>query len=152
MAGQGQFKRATASRWTSVNPILAIGELGLELVTNKMKFGDGITHWNDLLYANIGNTGAQGPQGIPGTGFSRQLSSSIDFGTIQGENQYIEKIITDSQILSSSVIIIQITDLDFTSQNVQCGVISITNGVEYKIYATAPDGANGIMSINILIF
>ena len=40
----------TAANWTSANPILSKGEIGLETDTNKFKFGDGITAWNSLNY------------------------------------------------------------------------------------------------------
>ena len=45
-----QQKRGTASRWTSTNPILLAGELGVETDTNKMKVGDGTTAWTNLDY------------------------------------------------------------------------------------------------------
>jgi hypothetical protein len=49
-----QFKRATAARWASQNPILKKGEPGLEVETGslnfKMKFGDGVSNWNSLPY------------------------------------------------------------------------------------------------------
>ena len=45
-----QHKRADAVRWTSVNPTLAAGEIGVELDTLKIKVGNGITAWNDLAY------------------------------------------------------------------------------------------------------
>ena len=41
----------TAANWTSVNPILAAGEIGVETDTSKFKFGDGVTAWNSLSYA-----------------------------------------------------------------------------------------------------
>ena len=41
----------TAANWTSVNPVLAAGEMGVETDTNKFKFGDGTTAWNSLAYA-----------------------------------------------------------------------------------------------------
>lgn len=41
----------TAANWTSVNPVLAAGEMGVETDTNKFKFGDGTTAWADLAYA-----------------------------------------------------------------------------------------------------
>jgi len=55
MAVQLQFRRGTASEWTSANPILAEGELGLELDSNKFKLGNGITRWNSLLYTSTFN-------------------------------------------------------------------------------------------------
>jgi hypothetical protein len=51
MAIPFQFRRDTAARWASVNPILAEGEMGVELGTNRKKIGDGVTHWNSLPYA-----------------------------------------------------------------------------------------------------
>ena len=45
-----QFRRGTASEWTTVNPVLASGELGLETDTKNIKMGDGATDWNHLPY------------------------------------------------------------------------------------------------------
>jgi hypothetical protein len=40
-----------ASSWSSINPILLEGEIGLETDTRKFKFGDGDNAWNSLKYA-----------------------------------------------------------------------------------------------------
>jgi len=74
MAIQIQFRRGTASQWTSVNPVLAIGESGWEIDTGKFKVGDGVATWSLLPYSSgpvgpqgpIGNTGLQGPIGPEG--------------------------------------------------------------------------------------
>lgn len=42
----------TSANWASKNPILLAGELGIESDTNKVKYGNGITAWNNLDYAN----------------------------------------------------------------------------------------------------
>lgn len=47
-----QMRNDTAANWTSRNPILAKGEMGVEIDTKKFKFGDGITSWQDLSYAS----------------------------------------------------------------------------------------------------
>jgi len=47
-----QVRRGTAAQWTSVNPILAAGELGVESDTNLFKFGNGSSTWTALSYAN----------------------------------------------------------------------------------------------------
>ena len=47
-----QVRRGTASQWTSVNPILAAGEMGVESDTNLFKFGNGSSTWTALAYAN----------------------------------------------------------------------------------------------------
>lgn len=50
MAQQIQVRRDTAANWTSADPILAQGEMGFEVDTNKGKFGDGTTAWTSLPY------------------------------------------------------------------------------------------------------
>lgn len=56
MPVQIQFRRGTAAQWTSANPTLAEGELGLETDTSLIKIGDGDTPWNSLAYAVINGT------------------------------------------------------------------------------------------------
>lgn len=41
-----------ATNWTTNNPVLLTGELGIENDTGYFKIGDGATTWNDLPYAN----------------------------------------------------------------------------------------------------
>jgi hypothetical protein len=68
MAIQIQLRRDTAANWTTANPTLAIGEMGLETDTKKFKIGDGTTAWNSLAYGGIqGTTGSAGSQGSTGT-------------------------------------------------------------------------------------
>lgn len=50
MASIIQLRRDTAANWTSANPTLAQGELGLETDTLKIKAGDGSTTWTSLGY------------------------------------------------------------------------------------------------------
>jgi len=50
MATRMQQRRGTASTWTSANPILAAGEIGFEIDTNKFKIGDGSNRWANLSY------------------------------------------------------------------------------------------------------
>ena len=48
----------TAAVWTSNNPVLLSGELGIESDTGKVKLGDGTTAWRSLDYfvTNEGQT------------------------------------------------------------------------------------------------
>lgn len=46
----------TKSWWSTNNPTLMNGEIGVESDTKKFKFGDGVTQWNDLKYSQ--NNGA----------------------------------------------------------------------------------------------
>jgi hypothetical protein len=61
-----QFRRGTAAEWTSSNPTLALGEVGYETDTGKIKVGNGSTAWNGLAYSSEGPTGPQGDVGPTG--------------------------------------------------------------------------------------
>jgi lysophospholipase L1-like esterase len=50
MAAKIQIRNGTAAQWTTANTLLAIGEVGIENDTRKMKSGDGVTAWNSLPY------------------------------------------------------------------------------------------------------
>jgi hypothetical protein len=52
MTSRLQQRRDTAANWTSNNPTLAAGEIGLETDTAKFKIGNGSTAWSSLAYAN----------------------------------------------------------------------------------------------------
>lgn len=45
-----QLRRDTAAHWLFYDSMLALGELGLETDTLKVKLGDGINHWSTLGY------------------------------------------------------------------------------------------------------
>jgi hypothetical protein len=70
MAQQIQLRNDLAATWTSNNPTLAVGEMGIETDTDKFKLGDGATAWTSLGYGGIqgpiGATGADGPTGPTG--------------------------------------------------------------------------------------
>ena len=55
-----KLRRGTAAEWTTANPILAAGEMGIETDTRKFKFGDGTTPWNTLVYASAEGGGGTG--------------------------------------------------------------------------------------------
>ena len=54
MASIIQMRRDLAANWTSENPTLASGELGIETDTSKIKVGDGVTAWTSLSYWTLG--------------------------------------------------------------------------------------------------
>jgi hypothetical protein len=60
-----QFRRGTAAQWTTEDPILLAGEMGIETDTAKLKFGDGVTVWSGLSYYGGGAVGS-GPAGRDG--------------------------------------------------------------------------------------
>ena len=77
MPNRIQLRRGNAIDWFNANPLLAEGEICVELDTGKFKIGDGIHHWNDLLYAT-GQDGANGVNGDTGT----QINKLIDIPDI----------------------------------------------------------------------
>lgn len=50
MAVQIQLRNDTAANWTTANPTLAQGEMGVETDTLRVKFGNGSTAWTSLAY------------------------------------------------------------------------------------------------------
>lgn len=76
-----QLRRDTATNWTSNNPTLAEGEIGIELDTSKLKVGNGTTAWNDLDY--ISGSGGSGINGAiaPITYDSENQIVALDYGT-----------------------------------------------------------------------
>jgi len=94
MAVQIQFRRDTAANWTSANPTLAIGELGLETDSKLFKIGDGSTAWTSLAY---GGLSVSSLTGVLLQGSTREKVTTVGTGfagytydvTTSGEVQYI---------------------------------------------------------------
>lgn len=53
MADRIQLRRDASTNWTTVNPILADGEVGLEQDTSQFKIGDGVSAWTGLPYGGL---------------------------------------------------------------------------------------------------
>jgi hypothetical protein len=43
-----QFRRGTTAEWAAANPVLALGEPGVDLTNGDFKVGDGSTAWNSM--------------------------------------------------------------------------------------------------------
>ncbi len=68
MTTQILLRRGNTATWSSVNPVLAEGEVGLNVDLNQFKIGDGTQTWSSLPYVNIdGPTGSTGPAGTAGS-------------------------------------------------------------------------------------
>ena len=80
MANRIQLRRGSAQEWANVNPTLAIGELGIEIDTGRIKIGDGVTAWNSLRYErpieSVTNT--------PNTLVQRDADGNFQAGAITG--------------------------------------------------------------------
>lgn len=80
MAIQIQFRRGDSADWTSVNPILAEGECGVELDTLKIKVGNGVDNWNTLPYFGSAGTVTSVAMSVP-TGLQVSGSPVTTSGT-----------------------------------------------------------------------
>lgn len=45
---QIRLRRGTTAEWSAANPVLASGELGVDLTLGKIKLGDGVSVWSSL--------------------------------------------------------------------------------------------------------
>lgn len=96
MANRLQLRRDTSTRWTSVNPILMSGEIGLETDTNKIKIGDGVKNWSQLDYFAPGSGGSSEPEifwATYNTTTASEIQAAIDAGKVvmckYNENIYV---------------------------------------------------------------
>ena len=48
-----QLRNDTAENWTTQNPVLLQGEMGVEFDTGKIKIGNGTDHWTTLEYSGV---------------------------------------------------------------------------------------------------
>ena len=80
-----QLRRGSAAAWLAADPVLAAGEVGIELVSGKFKIGDGVLKWSLLGYAtdvpllNYLKLDQTTPQTI--TGGAPILNAGIKFGS-----------------------------------------------------------------------
>jgi len=77
MARRIQLRRDTAANWSSTNPTLAQGEIGIDLTNNKIKIGTGTTAWNSLSYWDDQETASIGAFEFAGNVITTSDSSSI---------------------------------------------------------------------------
>ena len=51
LVGRFQQRHDTSTNWKSLNPVLLVGEIGVETDSGLFKIGNGTNHWNELGYA-----------------------------------------------------------------------------------------------------
>ena len=119
-------KYDTASNWTTNNPVLLAGEIGIESDTNKLKIGDGTTTWNSLSYVGGGSS-----TDVKVDGTSITSNNEADLKTINGNyNASSNKLATASDIPS-----VPTSDSDLTNDR-------------YVRYDTASQGLNSTQKSN----
>lgn len=88
-----QERNDTAANWTAANPVLLNGEWAVESDTGRYKLGNGVTAWNDLVYAGEAG-GATLPEPIladtvPGAGWPIAIDRATARGRIARADTYI---------------------------------------------------------------
>lgn len=96
---QIQLRRDAAGTWTSVNPTLAAGEIGLETDTRLIKAGDGTTAWTSLPYITIAD-------------------NAVTTAKILNAN------VTADKLASNAVTTAKITDLNVTEGKLAAGAVT----------------------------
>ena len=81
MAIQIQLRRGDAADWTATNPLLAEGEVGVEIDTLKLKVGNGVDNWNTLPYFGSAGTVTSVAMSVP-TGLQVSGSPITTSGTL----------------------------------------------------------------------
>lgn len=90
MADIIQIRRDTASNWTSANPTLANGELGIETDTSKIKVGDGSTAWSSKTY--LVDVGSYLTETSTNTLSNKTLAATTLSGQLTGADQTVSAI------------------------------------------------------------
>ena len=138
MATRIKLRRDTATRWQNINPVLSLGEPGVETNTGKMKIGDGTSTWNTLDYF-------AGEGGIT----DRLSASGDEVILVGGANPYV----TFPAITGGDQLIIQGAEVSSVS-----GQLALTSQNNLYIIAnasgTAPGGSkswtfgsNGVLAL-----
>ena len=97
MASIIQIRRDKAANWTSANPTLAQGELGLETDTLKVKAGDGSTAWNSASYLiDTGGYAAYSDATANFTGNLQKSGSPVVTAAYTGDVDVTGELIVDS--------------------------------------------------------
>jgi len=130
IATQIQLRRDTAANWTSANPTLAAGELGLETDTTFYKIGTGSTAWTSLAYGTIA--------GVPSA--SSITSAMIVNGTIVAGDIASDAITTvkilDANVTAAKLASDSVTTAKILDANVTAGKLAAT-AVTAGSYTTA---------------
>jgi len=149
MADIIQIRRDTAANWTSANPILAQGELGVETDTDKIKVGDGSTAWSSLGY--LIDTGSY----LLASNNLSDLASSVTALTNLGltatatELNYTDGVTSSIQTqLDSKGTVSSLADLSITATSTELNYVDgVTSDIQTQLDVKASTGKAIAMAI-----
>lgn len=102
MAQQIKWRHDTVANWTSTNPVLAIGEKGVETDTGQFKIGDGVTAWTGLSYKGLTGPTQTLPYRSFGDGSDGNVTISSGTTTLTRDMYYNNLTMSGTGILNTS--------------------------------------------------
>ena len=135
-----QLRRDSALGWSTNNPILASGEIGIELSPTPaeivlFKVGDGITSWNSLPYQNEAFSGAtlgantfSGKQIAPIISAKNMLVGDVQLGSVSGATTLN---FTNGQfftLTTSGAVTLSVSNIPTLANESLVFVVSVTQG------------------------
>lgn len=85
---QIQIRRGNAAAWTAANPILAQGELGMEIDTFKIKVGNGSATWTALSYFPVHWESVNGKPAVIAAGADKAAArAAIDAASLDSNGR-----------------------------------------------------------------
>jgi len=103
-----KHRRDTAANWTSTNPTLAAGEIGLETDTGLVKYGNGSTAWTSLAYPS---TTAVRQYVKNSSGSAMTKGQAVYVSGANGSNALISLSKADAESTSSKTLGLLVQDL-----------------------------------------
>lgn len=124
-----QFRRGSSTAWSATNVTLAAGEVGFETDTSKLKFGDGVTPWSELPYANLSSVGSVFSVDT-GNGLLGGPISTV--GTISLDKNYVATL-EDTQTISNKTFGSTLEYLTSISTSSTMLTLDLSQGPSYYI-------------------
>lgn len=131
MSAKIQLRRDTGPNWTATNPVLAEGELGIDLSTNQIKIGDGSTRWQNLEYATMTEIS---PSQVTGTAVITTDSRLSD------QRTPLDGSVTSAKIVDGTIATADLADGSVTMAKTASTSLVPTGCLSMWATATAPTG------------
>ena len=149
MADIIQIRRDTAANWTSANPTLAQGELGVETDTDKVKIGDGSTAWTSLGY--LIDTGGYllASNNLSDLASSATALTNLGLTATATELNYTDGVTSSIQTqLDSKGTVSSLSDLSITATATELNYVDgVTSDIQTQLDAKASTGKAIAMAI-----
>jgi hypothetical protein len=133
-----------AAFFTSLNPVLLLGEYGIELDTGQFKVGDGSTAWNAL------------PYGLPPSGGSNTAQAIVDFGNFTPEETVMRTTVAVPWVTPTTKFVCTVvagqdhTADEIAAEQVTTTAGNIVAGVSFDVVVTSLVGSTGKFTVDVV--